>query len=285
MFIPSSLAALIDRSEARLCADWAAGVEARGGPGGIVQPIGGGLAVYVAPSSPVNKVIGLGFDGPLDEAALEEVERLWRERNEPVRVEMSILAHPLVGSRLTARGYHLHGFENVLGRRLDDLDAFSPASGITVETLRAGDEATWVDIAVDAFMDLDGTGSGADDSLPRDVLRRAIDDFAGGPGFVRYLARVDGVPVGEAAMRIEGTLAQVAGAGTLPAWRGRGVQKALLHRRLSDARDRGCEIAVVTTAPGSRSQENVMRRGFALLYTRAILIRGWQDPPAMEESG
>jgi hypothetical protein len=35
----------------------------------------------------------------------------------------------------------------------------------------------------------------------------------------------------------------------------------------------GCDIAVVTTAPGSKSQENVQRRGFDLLYTRAILVK------------
>ena len=38
-----------------------------------------------------------------------------------------------------------------------------------------------------------------------------------------------------------------------------------------------CELAVVTTAPGSRSQENMMKRGFALLYARAILVRGWEQ--------
>jgi GNAT superfamily N-acetyltransferase len=74
-------------------------------------------------------------------------------------------------------------------------------------------------------------------------------------------------------MRIDGSLAQLAGAGTIPKARGRGVQKALLYRRLADARRAGCTLAVVTTAPGTRSQENVMRRGFELLYTRAILIR------------
>ncbi len=31
--------------------------------------------------------------------------------------------------------------------------------------------------------------------------------------------------------------------------------------------------AEVTTQPGSKSQENAQRRGFALLYTRAVLVR------------
>ena len=51
------------------------------------------------------------------------------------------------------------------------------------------------------------------------------------------------------------------------------MQKALLQCRLLDARAAGCDLAVVTTAPGSRSQENMMRNGFALLYSRAVLIR------------
>jgi hypothetical protein len=51
------------------------------------------------------------------------------------------------------------------------------------------------------------------------------------------------------------------------------VQTALLATRLADAAAAGCDIAVVTTAPGSQSQQNVQRRGFQLLYTRAILVK------------
>jgi hypothetical protein len=51
------------------------------------------------------------------------------------------------------------------------------------------------------------------------------------------------------------------------------VQTALLAARAADAAAAGCDIAVVTTQPGSRSQHNVQRRGFDLLYTRAILVK------------
>ena len=63
------------------------------------------------------------------------------------------------------------------------------------------------------------------------------------------------------------------GAATAPAHRRRGVQTALLSARLADAAAAGCDIAVVTTQPGSKSQQNVQRRGFDLLYTRAVLVR------------
>lgn len=65
------------------------------------------------------------------------------------------------------------------------------------------------------------------------------------------------------------------GAATLPVFRRRGIQTALLERRLVDARAAKCKLTVVTTQPGSKSQANSQRRGFQLLYTRAILIREW----------
>jgi GNAT superfamily N-acetyltransferase len=68
-------------------------------------------------------------------------------------------------------------------------------------------------------------------------------------------------------------VAQLNGAATAPEHRRRGIQTALLAVRLADAASAGCEIAVVTASPGSKSQQNVQRRGFHLLYTRAVLVR------------
>jgi hypothetical protein len=279
MFADAALAARIDRAEARMCAHIAESIRVSNPEATpSIRPISGGQAVYVGPSSPVNKVIGLGFDNDLDLAALERIEREWGDRGEPVRIEMSVLTDPSLGSALTDRGYRLHGFENVLGLPLDRETA-APNAGphigvVAVEIASDAEFPTWIDIAVDAFMNLDGTGSVPPDALSRGQLRTVLEEMMGVPGFVRYLARVDGQAVGEGAMRIDGDLAQIAGAGTLPYARGRGVQKALLHRRLADAYGAGCTLAVVTTAPGTRSQDNVMRRGFELLYTRAILVKG-----------
>ena len=43
--------------------------------------------------------------------------------------------------------------------------------------------------------------------------------------------------------------------------------------RTSQAAASGSEVAVVTTQPGSKSQQNVQRQGFGLAYARAILVR------------
>ena len=93
MFADATLAARIDQAEARLTSDAAeairdAGLQKRV----VILSIAGGTAVYAGPATPMNKLIGLGFDGPLDLSLLNEVEREWRSRAEPVRVELSIAA-------------------------------------------------------------------------------------------------------------------------------------------------------------------------------------------------
>lgn len=240
----------------------------------IILPIGGGAATYVTPGAPSNKVIGLGFEGPLDPAELDRVEREWAARGEAVRIELSILADPSIAPALAARGYTLHGFENLLARPLAEVSPIDPPSGLAVEIVRDAAAAdAWSAVAVDGFLALDGTGSPPDDPLSRESLEAILADFAGVPGTDRYLARLDGRPVGAASLRCDAGLAQLAGGATLAGYRGRGIHRALLARRLADARAAGCDLAVVTTAPGTRSQQNVMRRGFSLLYTRAVLVK------------
>jgi GNAT superfamily N-acetyltransferase len=92
-------------------------------------------------------------------------------------------------------------------------------------------------------------------------------------GLVRYLARERGSVAGGASVRVHDGVAILCGAATLPAHRRRGVQTALLATRLEEAGRSGCDLAVVTTQPGSKSQENVEKQGFALLYARAVLVR------------
>jgi len=83
-----------------------------------------------------------------------------------------------------------------------------------------------------------------------------------------------GVPAGSASARYADGIAQLCGASTIPRFRRRGVQRALSTIRLAAAVADGCTLAIVTTAPGSQSQANVMRLGFELIYARAILVRG-----------
>jgi len=274
MFCPATLAARIDRAEMRLSMGIADTV-ARRSPEArvVVSPIAGGHAVFAGAGGPANKAIGIGFGATIDEASLAVIEGEWRDRGEPMRFELATLADPSLAPLLTARGYRLTGFENVSGRLIGDADVF-PAlpAGTTVEDVPADDYREWLDVTLDAFGAPDGSAPN-EEHYPRDLLEAVVADFVATPGFTRYLLRVHGVPAGEATMRLDDGVAQLCGAATLPAFRRRGIQSLLVRWRLAVARAAGCDLAVVTTQPGSKSQENALRQGFSVLYTRAILIK------------
>ncbi len=274
LFASTELAARVERAEVGLLAAGAAEVRRRRPALDVyVEELGGGLAAWTGPDSPLNKVAGLGFAGPLDEAAFTRVEERLLARGGPVRVELSTLAEPGLAASLSRRGYTLAGFENVLGLALADWPAPTAAEGVEV-TRSGGDEfALWLDTVVTGFATPDLQGLPSDESPPREALERVIGDLASAEGFSHYLARRQGRVAGGASLRLGGGVALLCGAATLPEHRRRGVQGALLATRLVEARSAGCDLAVVTTQPGSKSQENVQKQGFDLLYTRAVLLR------------
>jgi hypothetical protein len=92
--------------------------------------------------------------------------------------------------------------------------------------------------------------------------------FAFGPNMECYLARIENAVAGAATLAIRDGVAGLFGASTLPAFRNRGVQTALLGTRLARAAEAKCDLAACLAQPGSTSQRNVMRKGFSVLYTR-----------------
>src|SRR5262249_35721866 len=114
------------------------------------------------------------------------------------------------------------------------------------------------------------------ESFDRESLESVFEDSSTTPGMVLYLARRNGELAGGGSVRMSKGLAQMSGASTLPAHRRRGVQSTSLRARLADAARAGCDLAVTCTEPASKSQENMQRAGFELLYSRAVLVRGCQ---------
>jgi GNAT superfamily N-acetyltransferase len=273
LFASTSLAARIEGAERRLLEDGASAcARRRPGTGVFARPLAGGVATFTGEGSPLNKVVGLGFAGPLDEDALEAVERAFAERGSAVQVELSCLADPSIGAVLTGRGYRLQGFENVLGRALP-VEPVPAAAGVLVAPSPDEEQREWLDAVVDGFASPDTQGVPSHESYAREALEGVMDDLAASRGFVRYLARHDGAIAGGASLRLFEGVAQLCGAATRPEHRRHGVQSALLAARLEAAGKAGCDVAVVTTQPGSKSQENVQRQGFELLYTRAVLVK------------
>ena len=272
LFCGTALAERIERAEAQLIAKASAAARRRAEEAGFALPVAGGVAGFAGAGSPYNKVAGLGFGGVPGPAAWEQVERAYAAVGASARVELAHLADPAIGAVLTRRGYRLVLFDDVLGLALrGEHERVTPPA---VEVRPSGEEEfeAWLDVVSHGFAHPDAPGMAPHDELPREVLARAARDFAA-VGGIRYIALRDGVIAGAARLRMAEGVAQLAGATTAPAHRRRGVQAALLSARLAHAAAAGCDIAVVTTLPGSKSQQNVQRQGFDLLYTRATLVR------------
>ena len=273
LFCDTALAGRIERAEAQLIAKASEAARRRRADGaGFVIPIAGGVASFAEEDSPFNKVAGLGFGGMPGPAALDEIERAFAARGAPVQIELAHLADPAIGALLTGRGYRLVSFENVLGLALTGEPERVTPAGIEVRPSGGDEFETWLGVQADAVAHPDTQGVPAHEEFPREVIVRAERDLAAA-GVARYAALAGGVIVGGASFHLAEGVAQLTGAATAPAHRRRGVQTALLAARLADAAAAGCDIAVVTTQPGSKSQQNVQRRGFDLLYTRAILVK------------
>lgn len=289
IFADSALAGRIERAETRLTTDVAAIVAARAPRSVFVAALAGGAAVHIGYDAPFNKLIGLGLEGPLtpgDEAALAATEREFAARRSPLQAEVSTLADGSVVRLLSSRGYTLVGFENVLGLQLDPSLAQSlapvtqpspearPLVGQTTAFSGEADFGAWLETVLSGFAHPDMVPGGEPhESFPRETLEQAMSELVQATGFTRYLTQIDGATAGGAGLRICEGVAQLCGSATLPAYRRRGVQNALLRHRLMDARRSGCDVAVITTQPGSKSQQNAQRHGFELLYARAILVR------------
>jgi GNAT superfamily N-acetyltransferase len=266
MSVTPAMARRIERAEAEVTRRVVG--SARRAPGAFWRPFEGGAASYLRPDSPMNKLIGVGLDAPIDPAALSGLEAELRSRGEVVRVELATLASPACCSQLSERGYRLSGFEDVWIR---PLTALGPVRASGVEVRAAGAAEPWRTTTIEAVASPDGTGASVD-QRSRGTLAVAIDDMLGAPGFERQLASIDGEVAGAASMLIHDGVALLTGTATLPGFRRRGVQTALIAARLAAARARGVELAAITTPPASRSGANAARHGFALGYARAILV-------------
>lgn len=81
-----------------------------------------------------------------------------------------------------------------------------------------------------------------------------------------WIASLDGVPVASSHLRLLPGIGYFQGCAVLPAYRGRGIYRALLHHRLGELRSRGIRVAVVW-ADATGSGIACLKLGFATVCT------------------
>lgn len=232
--------------------------------GASSERIAGGYALYAGPNSPLTQGVAMALDGPTTESEFDRLESFYRGRKEPVRAEMCPLADPSFLAQFGSRGYRVTEFSNVMARPLAGEESAAiandpAASGVTMQRLFADGAQLWGSTVANGFAE-------RPPSIPEIV--ELMKTFALIPSVECFLARVNGEVAGGGAVSFCDDVAVLFAASTLPAFRGRGVQTALLRKRLERAMEAGSALAVCVAPPGSTSQRNIARHGFQTLYTR-----------------
>ncbi len=232
------------------------------------------MAFFGGVTYPANQIVGMGLYGEVTGDDMDRVEHFFRSRAVPSTIVLSPLADESLRTLLGERGYRIAEFNSVLIRRISEPEPFTPPAGVVIERVTPETAKPWMRAIAQGF---------AQDIT---VAEEVFGGFAVLPGALAFLARIDGKVVGGCGGRIipEARIAALFGTATLPEFRRRGVQSALIAQRLHEAALAGCEYAVVSTNPGSGSQRNMERRGFRLAYTKTVMLREWPDAPAGKEN-
>lgn len=233
--------------------------------GATAVAVGSGQAVLSGAGMWVNRVVGLGIDGPVTDADFELVDGLFAAAKVPLEIELSPWAHGSLVTRAAARGMGPVWFRSLLVRSLSVDDRARPESPVAVHLART--VAEWQDVSAEGF--------GYDDA----EHRRANDvsaEAARQVGDTLLVASINGIPAGSAALGTSLGVAVLYGTSTTPHARRRGVQATLIRARLARAVAAGCDLAVTTAVPGGASERNLLRHGFQLICTKV----GVRRPPA-----
>lgn len=234
-------------------------------------PIGQGVAAITLPSfgRKLNRIVGYGMAGRVSDTDLVMIEDLFMKNGINTEINLCPLADPSAFQVLASRGYSVDNFINSYVRVLTDEDLKEvKVEGITISRVPAERAQEFPSWSLAGYRD-GGRAELLLETLARIAVMRADTSL--------YIATVGGKVAGSAGMALiettKGGVAHVYIDSTLPEYRGRGIQAALLRARLADARKAGFDLASVEARPGNGSCRNIERAGFSLAYTKAWCVK------------
>ncbi|HLZ41466.1 MAG TPA: GNAT family N-acetyltransferase [Candidatus Sulfotelmatobacter sp.] len=229
------------------------------------EEICGGHMVFAGLGSPIGRATGVGLDRFLTVEDLDRIEQFYRNHKAPSQVDLTPLHDPAVFEVVKQRGYAIAELNNVLYRRLESKEEIPIAAGCNIRRSHSEEADVTGAIVESAFFP---------DGAP-EAFQGLIAPLYQMESALAFVATVDEKPVacGTGLVIAEHKVFALCGAGTLAAYRGRGLQTALLRARMAAAFEAGCEFAVVVTQGGSTSQRNAERLGFQVAYSKVTVIK------------
>lgn len=234
--------------------------------GAAEEEICGGHMIFAGLGSPIGRATGAGLDRALTSQDLDHIEQFYRDHKAPSQVDLCPLHDPEVFEMFKERGYGIAELNNVLYRKLDPEEKFPPPPGHCIIRRSPPEEAEVTGAIVETAFFPDGAP---------EAFRGLITPLYQMDGALAFVATIDGKPVacGTGLVIPQRKVYALCGAGTLAAYRGRGLQTALFRARMEAAVAAGCEFAVVVTQGGSASQRNAERLGFRVAYSKVTVIK------------
>jgi GNAT superfamily N-acetyltransferase len=238
-------------------------------------PFAGGVMGYGGPGSWQNGAYGAGMTGPVSDEELERLCTFYRARGVEPRIELAPCADRTLVEGLAARGFVIQTFENVLFLPLDGSapaappvpwptdDAGRPLAFRRLDPRDDADVRRFAEVVAAGFRPPGAPPSASDLETTRRTLANAETET--------YFAELGDQIAGGGSLDVFPDVAALFGASTVPAFRRRGIQLALLAMRLARARERGCRLATIGSQPGVPTERNAMRLGFRVAYTKVIL--------------
>jgi GNAT superfamily N-acetyltransferase len=242
----------------------------RKNPQGSARALRGrwGFAHFFAEGHFLNQALALGLADPVSSRQLDRVESLLGKGGHPVVLELAPTADAELAGLLSARGYRIQAFQQVLARELTARDGLpSPVwdPRVQIRCIGADEMELWSRVVQAGFQDLDEPAA-AEETAPG-FSAEAL-------GNRLLLATMEGCPAGAAVLGSFNRVAVLSGTSVLTRFRGLGAQRALVAARLRLALDDGCRWACSAVLPGTTSQGNLERSGFRVVYPKLELARG-----------
>jgi GNAT superfamily N-acetyltransferase len=260
MFSDLALSRRLERAEGFACARFAES-RRRLFPDSRAEWIecAGAYAVFDGMDSPVTQSFGLGIFEDPSVASLDAIERFFFDRGAPALHEVSPHAGIIALDMLCSRNYRPIEISNVLCREVEE-PAAEDQRNTNVRLIGPEESQLFANVSARGW-------ANEHPELLNFLLQIGVIATAREESLC-FIGEIDGKPGAAGVLCIHEGIALFGGSATLPEYRRRGLQAALLRERMRYAYDHGCEVAMMVAAAGSDSQRNAERKGFRIAYTR-----------------
>lgn len=220
------------------------------------------FTVKSIPGPSFNTVKGISGENVDD---LDEILEFYTSRGIPARFEVTPgNATTDLFRKLGTMGFFQSGFHTSLYRPLStEEQVMGDAETSSVQIEEIGLEN------FNIFGELYTRGFGMPAAF-KDFVTANNKVLAESDNWTFYLARLGGEPAGIGVLYVKNDVATLAASATVPEFRNKGVQTALIQKRMQHAADEGCSYLVGQAAFGSVSQKNMERAGLKVAYTNAV---------------